>query len=275
MEQMTVQQYMAAIRPKVHGTWNLHEQFLGQDLDFFVMLSSLSGVVGLPSQCNYAAGGTYEDALARYRIVNGLPAAVVDIGVVQAVGVVAKNQDLADGLRRLGYKPLIEDHVLTAIESIIAQPPKSQVLIGLDGINWETSGLIRDSRFTALKARDSAQINGGGASSASAGELSSLLASASSKEAAVTAVTASISKKLVEIFLMAEEDVDPSKPPTAYGVDSLSAVELRNMLSLKAGAEVSIFKIMQSASITDLAASVVASSSFVDPSLLTQQSVSS
>lgn len=84
------------------------------------------------------------------------------------------------------------------------------------------------------------------------------------------AVTASISKKLVEIFLTAEEDVDPSKPPTTYGFDSLSAVELRNMLSLKAGAEVSIFKIMQSASITDLAASVVASSRFVDSGLLTK-----
>lgn len=270
MEQMTVDQYMAAIRPKVQGTWNLHEQFFGQHLDFFVMLSSLSGIVGLPSQCNYAAGGSYEDALARYRIMKGLPAAVVDIGVVQAVGVVAENQDLAEGLRRLGYKPLIEDHVLTSIESIIADPPKSQVLIGLDGADWESSGLIRDSRFMALKARDSAQSNGGGAGAGSAGELSSLLANASSKEAAVIAVTESISKKLVEIFLMAEEDVDPSKPPTTYGVDSLSAVELRNMLSLKAGAEVSIFKIMQSASITDLAASVVSSSSFVDPSLLSK-----
>jgi acyl carrier protein len=270
MEQMTVEQYMAAVRPKVQGSWNLHEQLLDHDLDFFVMLSSLSGIVGLPSQCNYAAGGSYEDALAKYRILKGLPAAVVDIGVVQAVGVVAENQDLAEGLRRLGYKPLIEDNVLTSIEAIVADPPKSQVLIGLDGADWESSGLIRDLRFTPLKVRDSAQSNGGGTGSGPAGELISLLASASSMEAAVAAVTASISKKLVDIFLMAEEDVDPSKPPTTYGVDSLSAVELRNMLSLKAGAEVSIFKIMQSASITDLAASVVASSSFVDPGLLTK-----
>lgn len=268
MEQMTVEQYMAAIRPKVHGSWNLHEQLLDQDLDFFVMLSSLSGIVGLPSQCNYAAGGSYKDALAKYRISRGIPAAVIDIGVVQAVGVVAENQDLAEGLRRLGYKPLIEDHVLTAIESIITDPPETQILIGLDGADWESSGLIRDSRFTPLKTRESAQGSGAMAGAGNTGELSNLLANASSMEAAVIAVTESICKKLVEIFLMAEEDVDPAKPPTHYGIDSLSAVELRNMLSLKAGAEVSIFNIMQSSSITVLAAAVVSNSSYVDASLL-------
>ncbi|KAI9872084.1 MAG: hypothetical protein M1823_008265, partial [Watsoniomyces obsoletus] len=94
MEQMTVEQYKAAVRPKVQGTWNLHEQL--HDLDFFVMLSSLSGVVGLASQCNYAAGNSYQDALARYRLSRGLPAASIDIGVVQAVGVVAENAELAE-----------------------------------------------------------------------------------------------------------------------------------------------------------------------------------
>jgi len=59
VEQMTLEQYNAALRPKVHGSWNLHKLLSKNDLEFFVMLSSLSGVVGLASQCNYAAGGTF------------------------------------------------------------------------------------------------------------------------------------------------------------------------------------------------------------------------
>jgi len=44
-----------------------------------------------------------------------------------------------------------------------------------------------------------------------------------------------------------------AKAPGFYGVDSLVAVELKNMLTHKVGSEVSSFKIMQSGSLDDLA----------------------
>ena len=52
---------MGAIRPKVNGSWNLH-QYLPKDLDFFVMLSSSAGIAGARGQGNYAAG-VYNDSL--------------------------------------------------------------------------------------------------------------------------------------------------------------------------------------------------------------------
>ena len=267
MEQMTVEQYKAAVRPKVQGTWNLHEQL--HDLDFFVMLSSLSGVVGLASQCNYAAGNSYQDALARYRLSRGLPAASIDIGVVQAVGVVAENAELAEGLRRSGYKALTEEHVLATLESAITTPPQSQMMIGLDGADWEASGLIRDDRFTALKVRDS--IHGESAAKAGAGELGSLIAAANSFDEAAEAVVQAIVSKLCDIFMLDEGEVDSAKSPKDYGVDSLSAVELRNVLALRAGAEISIFDIMQSASVTALAGRVAMVSSYLPAALAPAQ----
>lgn len=44
-ENMTHAQFMAAIRPKVQGSWNLHD-LLPKDPDFFVMLSSSAGIAG-------------------------------------------------------------------------------------------------------------------------------------------------------------------------------------------------------------------------------------
>ena len=268
MEQMTVEQWHAAVRPKVQGTWNLHEQL--HDLDFFVLLSSLSGVVGLASQCNYAAGNAYQDALARYRINWGLPAVSVDIGVVQSVGVVAENADLAEGLRRSGYKALTEEHVMATLESAITTPPQSQLMIGLDGADWEASGLVRDDRFTALKVRSSVHDNAG-SSKAGAGELGSLIAESTSFDQAAEAVVQAVAGKLCDIFMLDEGEVDSAKSPKDYGVDSLSAVELRNVLALRAGAEISIFDIMQSASITALATRVATVSSYLPPSLLPAQ----
>lgn len=263
---MTSEQYNAALRPKFHGSWNLHN-LLGEDLDFFVMLSSLSGVVGFASQCNYAAGGTFQDALARYRAAKGLHGASIDIGIVQSVGYVAENKETADRLRKSGYKVLTEDDVLETIESAIASSPQRQMLLGLNRSNWEASGMARDQRFSALKFRDSTS---GAATTpkAGSGELSGLIAAASTFKEAAEAVCKGIINKLMDIFMISEAEVDASRSLSAYGVDSLVAVELRNMLALKVGAEVSIFDLIQSPSITALASTIAAKSSHINPSLV-------
>ena len=147
MEQMTLDQYNAAIRPKVHGSWNLNTLLSSDDLDFIVMLSSLSGVVGFASQCNYAAGGTFQDVLTRYRAAKGLHGASIDIGIVQSVGCVAENQGTAERLRSSGYKVLTEEDVLGAIESAVASSPQNQMLLvstGQTGKSRECQE-IRDS----------------------------------------------------------------------------------------------------------------------------------
>lgn len=270
LEHMTLDDYNTAIRPKVQGSWNLHQLLSGQELDFFIMLSSLVGVVGFASQCNYAAGGAFQDALARYRTTRGLPGVAIDIGVVKSVGYVAENEDTADRLRKSGHMVLSEDDVLGSIESAITSPPPRQMCLGLNtgpGANWEKSGMAWDMRFRPLRYRESAQ-NTANVSKAGSSDLGGLIAAASSFDAAVEVIVKGISKKLMDIFMIPETEIAPTKPLSNYGVDSLVAVELRNMLSLRAGAEVSIFDIMQTASITALSVVVASRSSHIDPCLV-------
>jgi hypothetical protein len=61
---MSLDDYNAALRPKVHGTINLQEAFSSSDLTFFIALSSIAGVLGTKAQSNYAAGNTFQDAFA-------------------------------------------------------------------------------------------------------------------------------------------------------------------------------------------------------------------
>lgn len=86
---MTYSDFVTAARPKNQGSWNLHQQ-LPKDVDFYVSLASWSGVVGNQGQANYAAGNTYEDALACYRRSLGLPAVSLDLGINRGVRVVEK-----------------------------------------------------------------------------------------------------------------------------------------------------------------------------------------
>lgn len=127
--------------------------------------------------------------------------------------------------------------------------------------------MARDHRFSSLRYRQSAQ-NTASASKAGTGDLGSLIAAASSFDEAVEVIVKGITKKLMDIFMIAEAEIAPSNALSEYGVDSLVAVELRNMLALRAGAEVSIFDIMQSTSITAVGTLVASKSSHIDPSLV-------
>ena len=52
---LDIQDFRKVLRPKIDGSKNLDEVFAEDDLDFFVMFSSLTGVVGNRGQSHYAA----------------------------------------------------------------------------------------------------------------------------------------------------------------------------------------------------------------------------
>jgi hypothetical protein len=66
---------------------------LPSDLDFFVVLSSLAGIIGSVTQANYAAGNSFQDTLVHYRQQRGLAGQSLDIGVMTGIGYVEENQD--------------------------------------------------------------------------------------------------------------------------------------------------------------------------------------
>jgi len=54
---MTIESWRKVVKPKLHGSRNLHELFSKpEQLDFFVLTSSISATVGSSGQSNYAAG---------------------------------------------------------------------------------------------------------------------------------------------------------------------------------------------------------------------------
>jgi hypothetical protein len=267
LEQMTLVQYEGAVRPKVQGSWNLHEQ-LGSELEFFIMLSSLAGILGYASQSNYTAGGAYQDALASYRTSRGLPAVSIDLAVVKNIGYVAEHHAVNERLSRRGYQALSEEQVLGAIESSLLRSVP-QIMVGINtgpGPQWDPntrSPMALETRFAPLKYKES-RPDGGISESAPQGEdLAAKLASASSLDEAATMITQELSKKLVAIFMLSPEDIQVSKSMSSFGVDSLVAVELRSMVALQAGAEISVFDIIQSPSLQTLADTIAASSIYV------------
>ena len=83
---MSYSDWVAATKPKMQGSWNLHE-LMPEDLDFFVFLSSSTGVIGARGQANYAVGNSFQDALAQHRRSLGLAAVSLDLGLIIGAGV--------------------------------------------------------------------------------------------------------------------------------------------------------------------------------------------
>lgn len=189
--------------------------------------------------------------------------------MVKSVGYVAETKGVAERLAKLGYRPLEEEEVLRIVEAAIRNPTRalrsSQIITGLapfdraDGIPWR-----EEPRFLGLKKISAAARSGGGKSGEKKSDtFNANLSSAPSWTVAVDLVVDAIIKKLSEMFMIPEAEIDKSMPMSKYGVDSLVAVELRNWLVSRARADISLFDILQSSSLEVLAGRVAAKSRLV------------
>ncbi|KAL5042782.1 hypothetical protein BDW71DRAFT_210911 [Aspergillus fruticulosus] len=273
-ERMTFDDWQTPLNPKVKGSWNLHNQFCTTDLDFFIFLSSMSGIYGYTTQLSYAAGNTFEDALAHWRVSQDLPAVSLDLGPVEAVGYVARTDGVTERMTRIGLYPVTEDQVLGALESAVLSPFDKQIALGINqgpGPHWDpedASWLGRDARFASLQYRKNTHRQFTEGSGDSGSSLSNQLSNAKTWAEAQSFVVAAIASKLADIFMIPVAHIDVTKHLSDYGLDSLGAVELRNMLALQAAVDMSIFNIMQSESLIALASEVTRKSTHVPPSLL-------
>ncbi|KAJ9316634.1 hypothetical protein DTO271D3_3141 [Paecilomyces variotii] len=278
LERMKYDQWVHAVRPKIGSSVNLHKHL--PNLDFFIMLSSLLGVLGHTSQSNYAAGNAFQDAFARYRTRKGQPAVTLDLGVVRTVGYVADRENRGDGHIRKRFEKLrlysMEvPQVLRLVEAAIreplraASPASSQVIIGITEQTpamWE-SAMVKDRRLGTLQLANSRSQTRSSASDSGEGEGTAALARALSnpditlEEAAAQLVDA-LAAKLAVIFNISAQEIDVSLPLARYGVDSLVAVELRNWLSSAIRAKVSVFEILQSASLVEFGSLLATKSEF-------------
>ena len=104
--------------PKVAGGWNLHQLTLNQALDFFVLFSSASSVLGSPGQGNYAAANAFLDALANHRRNLDLPALSINWGPWSYIGM-SVHIDQTDRLERFGVVSIDVDSGFRVLDRLL------------------------------------------------------------------------------------------------------------------------------------------------------------
>ena len=137
LSNMSYDQMIRVIQPKVNGSNTLDDIFHADELDFFVLFSSLSCVYGRQGQANYGVANMYMIGLAAQRRSRGVCASVIDIGVIVGAGYMAreKRQRLVSQLSVSGYRRMSErDLHITFANGVLAgrsEHENSELISGL------------------------------------------------------------------------------------------------------------------------------------------------
>ncbi|CAG2245467.1 unnamed protein product [Mytilus edulis] len=114
---MNERQLHNVLKPKILGTWNLHLVSREYPLDYFVMHSSMTSVMGNIGQSNYGAANAFMDCLSHFRQLNGLCGQSINWGPLE-VGMLKNNTSTEQILKDQGYFPLSVSDIFTCLRKI-------------------------------------------------------------------------------------------------------------------------------------------------------------
>ena len=221
----------AMLRAKIEGSWNLHELTQSSTLDFFVMFSSGTALVGAKASAHYAAGNQFLDALAHFRRAHGLPALSIDWGEWERTrGITAEQRRHVEGS---GWRPMNAAQALEAMRDLIAAGITQQMVASFDPEIVKAAYQIRGRR--PFLDEISVARRAGAKKETKAGDLIARLRTipvAEQKELIESHVAAEVRRVM---GIDASETVDRNRGLFEMGVDSLMSVQLRSRLEGLAG----------------------------------------
>ncbi|WP_323186796.1 SDR family NAD(P)-dependent oxidoreductase [Streptomyces sp. NBC_00878] len=212
---LSADEFADVVAAKTTGAAVLHE--LLEDLDAFVLFSSIAGVWGGGGQSAYSAANAYLDALAEHRRARGLPATSIAWGPWAGDGMAA-DPAVAEHMLRRGLSPMPPEAGLNALWQAVGSGEPCLVVADVD---WDTFV----PAFTASRPSPL---------------LDALDGSADRSRTAPAPVPAAYQGDILDLVLaevaavLGHESPDQISPTKAFrelGFDSVSAVQLRNRLS--------------------------------------------
>jgi acyl carrier protein len=255
---MSAQSWHSGIDAKVVGCWNLHHALLerqDEGLDFFLLISSISGSLGAIAQSNYCAANSFLDIFARYRRSLGLPAVSVGLGMITDVGYLSENPDVEAKLARSGISALDEKDMLLIIDAALSLDfgdiSSSHLLTGLEhagNLDFTTGGyegsspITQDPRvrkLTASSATGLTSYNLQGKRLPS--DLAEVVRTGTSLD---KAVTSHVQREFAQILDTDPDTIEVTKSLPDYGIDSMIATEIRTWLFRSFQLDVSLFQIL-------------------------------
>lgn len=249
---MTPEEWDRALRVKIDSSWILHELTADDDLEHFILFSSIASVLGNRGQGSYNVGNAFLNALAVYRRRQGKVGVSVALGAMTDIGVLAELPDwdpdrTAKNLARSGLARLRTPHLRKIMEAAFlkgrwqregreVRAEEALVVTGLEMFEKEADGsLVGRSRaerlfwtelpeFAHLSRYRLLAGHGGANGDLPLKEKIEVAAAGDDGQALRTLVQEAITNYLSSSLGFKHEAIDPAQPMGTYGLDSLNAV---------------------------------------------------
>jgi acyl transferase domain-containing protein/acyl carrier protein len=226
LSQQSVERFRTTLAAKAFGAYHLNRLTEDDELDFFIVSSSVSSLFGSPGQSNYATANALLDGLVAHRRARGLPATGVNFGP-WAQGGMASSEAARANLGAQGLVPLEPSAALAALAEVVANGTGQATVIKA---NWQRAAKVLGSSRPPIL--DLVLPSAVGEVVGDSELLRQLQEIPVSQRAAF--VTEFLQREVQNFLRLAQ-------PPAAtsrfldLGTDSLMAIELRNRLHSQFG----------------------------------------
>lgn len=247
--------FLKVLEPKMAGASHLDAATRALPLDYFVLFSSATTLVGNPGQANYVAANAFLEGVAHARRAAGQPALAVAWGAIADVGVLARETAINEKLkRRIGRHAMTAAAALEHLGALLAMDEADRpAVVTCAAIDWASAGelaVVKAPTFSGL-------ITGGGERNLGpTSDLASLIAGQSEQAARLT-IARLLAEEIGKILRLPQESIDLTRPLTDIGMDSLMSLELDMEVQRRFGVELPILALGAGSSLMDVAEKVL------------------
>jgi NADPH:quinone reductase-like Zn-dependent oxidoreductase/acyl carrier protein len=226
LSQQSVERFRTTLAPKAFGACYLDRATKDDDLDFFIVSSSVSSLLGSPGQANYSTANAWLDGLVAQRKAQGLPATGLNFGP-WAQGGMASSEAARANIGAQGLVPLDPSAALAALAEVVANGTGQATVIKA---NWQRAAKVLGSSRPPIL--DLVLPSAVGETTGDSELLRQLQEIPAARRAGF--ITEFLQREVQGFLRLAQ-------PPAAtsrfldLGTDSLMAVELRNRLHSQFG----------------------------------------
>jgi len=240
--------FETVMAPKVSGSWNLHKATESLSLDWFILYSSISALVGNIGQGNYAAANAYLDGLAFFRRSKGLPATSINWGAIKDVGMAAREPAVLEFMERMGINAFPVDRALAGLNRILESDP---IQVGIIDMDWSQWGQIQQSLSMSPRFHQLAAAQSNGHVDDEVTRLLSVLAKLDVVDQ-LNILENLIAKQVSRVLRIPLDKLDIHQPLLDMGMDSLTGFELLTVIRTVLGVEISPMELMRGVSVNQL-----------------------
>ncbi|MGW0884894.1 SDR family NAD(P)-dependent oxidoreductase [Streptomyces sp. NPDC002671] len=243
LAEMTLARLAGTLRAKVTGARVLDDLLDAESVDAFVMFSSVAGVWGAAENGAFATADACLDALAVRRRARGGVGTAVAWSFWNAFGADADDTAVRDVFRSQSERqglPLLEPgQALRALRQVL---DRDETSVAVADVEWERFAPL----YTATRPRpfldELPDVQGGAAGGTGRGEqgagqsaLARLLAQTPDSEREWAVLDLVRTEAATVLGYARAGEVDPERPFTEMGSDSVTAVEFRTRLNTATG----------------------------------------